>query len=124
IVIVAIAIITTFQNFEVSELLPYSVTMFMILLFVISFAWFVSRKKKKINKDPLYSFAFMMYILIILTVALPLISYFEKEKLPEWFFAILFLTMSMTTIYTVLKHQQKRIDALEEKLNEQNQSKE
>jgi len=124
VVLVAIAVIFLCQNFEVTQLLPYLLTAFMILLFVISFAFFAFRKKQKINKNPLFALTLMTYLLIILMGALPIITRLEKEKAPDWYFAIFFLAMSMSIVHAVFKHQQKRIDALEEKLNNQNQPKE
>ncbi len=122
IVVVALLMIYICKDIETLTLLNYLPVAFSMLIFVISLAWFAFRKKKKINNDPLYSFAFMMYLLIILTVTLPIISKLGKEKVPDWYFAILFLTMAMSIIHAVFKQQQNRIDKLEEKLNQQNQA--
>ena len=68
-------------------------------------------------KDPGKGVRFMLIILGVLMIALPIISMFEKKKSPEWVLAILFLFCSMIFIDAAFKHQQKRIDALEKKLD-------
>ena len=76
------------------------------------------------KKDPVKAVGVMMYLLGALMVATLFFSKFDKKETPEWFFAVFFLFCSVSVIHAAFKHMQKRIDALEEKLNEQNQPKE
>lgn len=69
------------------------------------------------KKNPVKAVGAMIVILGIFTVAFPIINIFEKEKTPEWYFAIVVLMSSMTVIYSAFRHQQKRIDMLEEQMN-------
>ena len=124
-VVVAVAVIYFCQDLEVSSLKQYLPFVVLVPVFMVSFAVAFFRRKKTINKDPFYGLSFMMYLLIILTVALPVLSHFvENEEVPDWYFAVFFLTMCMSMICGVFKHQQKRIDALEKQLHDQIQSKE
>jgi len=72
------------------------------------------------KKDPVKGIRFMLIILGFFVVAIPIISMFEKKKSPEWIFAVLFLFCSMIFIDAAFKHLKKRIEILEEKLNNQN----
>ena len=76
------------------------------------------------KKDPVKAVTCMMYLLGILMIATIIFSKLEKKETPEWFFAVFFLFCSMSVIHAAFKHMQKRIEALEEKLNQQNQPKE
>jgi cbb3-type cytochrome oxidase subunit 3 len=97
---------------------------FILLVFIIVFTYFAYKRKQTMKKDPVRAVGTMMIILGIFVVAVPVINIFENEKTPEWYFAVVFLMCSLTVIYSAFKHQQRRIDALEEKLNEQASPKE
>lgn len=68
------------------------------------------------KKDPVKAVKYLVIILGITIVILPIINIFEKEKMPEWIFGIMFLFCSMFIVYGVIKHMAKRIDELEKKL--------
>ena len=69
------------------------------------------------KKNPVNSVTFMTYLFGIFIVAIPIINLHEKEKTPEWFLPLIFLFCSLSVIHATFKHQQKRIEALEEKLS-------
>ena len=75
-------------------------------------------KTYKMTIDPVKAVTCMMYLLGILMIATIIFSKLEKKETPEWFFAVFFLFCSMSVIHAAFKHMQKRIDALEEQLNE------
>lgn len=130
---IAIAVILCTPSFAekyLPNLLQYMFPMMIVLAVIGSVFYFVDQKKRKMkndpsyNKNPLDNFTFMVWLLTILVLALPIVSRFEKKETPDWHFALFFLCFSMWSIHTAFKHLQKRIDALEQKLNQQNQSKE
>ena len=81
-------------------------------------------RKYKVTIDPIKRVGFMVILLSVLLLGLVLASIFDNEKQPMFIFSIIFLQMSMVMVYTAFKYLQKRIDALEEKLNFANDQKE
>jgi uncharacterized protein YacL len=73
----------------------------------------------KMLKDPVKRVGFIVMLLNLLLIGLVLANIFDNQKNPMFMFSIVFLQCSMVMVYTAFKHQQKRIDALEAKLNEQ-----
>ncbi len=122
--IVVLFCVRIFAEEHTSHISRYFFPTIVILAFINLIIYFVSRKKHKASRDSLNSLTFLTYILLIYAVATTLICWYEKQELPDWHRAISYLAMAMTMTCEVFKYQQKRIDALEEKLNNQNQPKE
>lgn len=99
-----------------SNLLP----VFILLAFIIPFAYVTFRRKQKIKKDPVKSVGFMINVLHILFWFIFLANIFDIQKDQVFPFFILLLLISMAFVHTAFKHQKERIEALEEKLNAQN----
>ena len=75
------------------------------------------KRTYKMTIDPVKRVGFMVMLLNILLLGLVLASIFDNEKHSMFISSILFLQTSMIFVYTAFKHLQKRIDALEEKLD-------
>lgn len=74
------------------------------------------------KKNPVELMHFTLILMIIFLLATFIIKSRENDlDLP---LATAFLVISMSSVYTAFKHQQQRITALEEKLEEQSQMKE
>ena len=92
---------------------------FILLAFIIPFAYLASRKKHKMKKDPVKAVGFMVIILHIMFWFCALADIFDDQKDSVFLQSVLGLLISMTFVHTAFKHQKKRIEALEEKLNAQ-----
>lgn len=106
------------MNEEFTNVLTNLIPVFLLLVFIMSFAYAVFRRKPKTKDNPVKAVGLMMLVLSILIVTVPIINFVEKEKTPEWFFAVVFLMLSMSVIYPAFKQMEKRITALEEKLKD------
>lgn len=96
----------------------------LLLVFIISFAYAVFRKKQNIPKNPVAMVGFMAIFLSILLLLTVFASKSEHQKDSALWVYIMSLQISIFFAYTAFKDQQKRIDALEEKLNNQTAQKE
>jgi preprotein translocase subunit YajC len=115
------------------NLLQYMFPMMIILAIIGSMFYFADQKKRRMkndphyNKDSLHELSSMLRPLTIFSGVIIISNLFEKRDErsdPELLLTIILLTSLMWTINKILKHQQKRIDALEEKLKIQNHTKE
>jgi uncharacterized membrane protein len=91
----------------------------LLLIFIISFAYVTFIRKQKTKKDPVRLVGFLVVLLSIGLVLIILANIFDNQKDSTFLFSILFLQASMVIVYTAIKHQQKRIEFLEEKFNGQ-----
>jgi len=73
-----------------------------------------------IKKDPTKSVLICAIMTGIIAI-LSLILTFKDVERANYLFPVQFISLGLFFVYFTFKHQQKRIDALEEKLNEQNQ---
>ena len=90
---------------------------------IIGLSIYLYRLKMNIPGRSLYEFTSTLWILTILVIAPLLIGFFYKDsEYPDWILPIMLVTAAMWSAHGVFKQQQKRIDELEEKLNQQNQS--
>lgn len=71
------------------------------------------------KKNPVRMVGFMLILLSVLLLLLVISGIFDGDEENMFIFSVLFLQMSMSFVYTAFKHQQKRIDMLEEQLNKQ-----
>lgn len=101
--------------------------MAMLMLCIIGLSIYLIRLRTNIPGKSLRYFTSMMWLLTILVLAPSLFVFFDKSnEPPDWNFPIMFVILVMWSAHGVFKHQQKRIDELEEKLNnhqERNQMK-
>ena len=100
-------------------LLMNLIPVFILLAFIIPFAYITSRRKQKMKEDPVKSVGFMIKMLHIVVWFTLLICIFDDQKDLMFLHSILFLGISMVFVNSAFKHQQERIEALEEKLNAQ-----
>lgn len=119
VVLLALVVIYLCRDLEISGLLPYLFGGFTILLFVISFAVAIYRKKRQMENDPVKMLGFMVMLLSVLLLVAIFDRSSDNQKDSTLLLCVLFLQMSMLYVYMAVKHQQKRITALEEKLKDQ-----
>lgn len=68
--------------------------------------------------QPVKLVGIMTFLIGIAAVALPIVSWLEGKEGAGWHFAVLYLFGAIGVVYAALKHMQKRIDFLEEQLNQ------
>ena len=64
------------------------------------------------KSDPVKKVKFIVYFSAIVFVAIAVVSRFEKEQTPQWFFVTPFLIALMAVVYDTLKNHQKHIEEL------------
>ena len=64
------------------------------------------------------------FLLSIMVFVIPVVSKIEGKQMPEWLWAVLFLTFSMCVVSMTMEHLVCRIKHLEEKLQNKQSEKE
>jgi preprotein translocase subunit YajC len=101
-----------------ANLLRNLLTVLILLAFVIPLSYVSVRRKQRKKKDPVKEVGFMINVLYIVVCFNLLICIFDDQKDSMFLQSILFLGISMVFVNSAFKHQQERIKALEEKLND------
>lgn len=124
IIIVTYLGIHAFTNQDLPKWLHPVVSIAIILaifVFFFSLSW---HKRQYLKNNPLDAFKSMLWPITMLSGMIFIFNFFEetdKQSDPHLLLAIIFLTSLMWTAFKLFKSMQKRIDALEEKLNLANQ---
>ena len=119
--------IYAFANQDLPKWLHQVFSIVIILALFVFFFCLGWHKRQHLKSNPLDAFKSMLWPITMLSGIIFIFNFFEeadKRSDPQLLLAIIFLTSLMWTAFKLFKSMQKRIEALEEKLNNQNQAKE